>query len=69
MDDHARALLQYRREKSAIEPNGGEEIRVEGVLAIVVGQRQRAAAQRRGAATLWIKTSRPPKRSITASTI
>src|SRR5712691_805434 len=50
MDDHARALLQHRWQASAIQADGGEQVRVERMLPIVIGQRQCTAARRCGTA-------------------
>ena len=50
MDDHARALLQHRWQEAAIQSDGGEQVRVERLLPIVIGQRQCAPARRRGTA-------------------
>ena len=44
MDDHTRSLLQHRRQKSTIETNCGEQIRIKRALPIVIGQSQGAAA-------------------------
>jgi len=40
-------LFQHRWKKSAIQSDGGEQVRVERVLPIVIGQRQCAPAPRR----------------------
>ena len=50
MDDHARALLEHRRQQRAIQPDGRVKVLVEGALPLLVVERSEAARRRRGAA-------------------
>jgi hypothetical protein len=48
MDDDARALLRHRGEEGAIQADSGEQVGVERLLPIGIGQRQGPTARRSG---------------------
>jgi hypothetical protein len=43
MDDHARSLVQHRWQKSAVQPDSGEQIKVERAMPLAIVERREAA--------------------------
>jgi hypothetical protein len=52
MDDDSRSLLEHPRRKCAINADSGEQVGIDRLLPIVVGEGQRAAARCRRAADI-----------------